>query len=155
MEPVEAGGREEFCAEPVRERELQALDARELAATLRAGGPLQRLHPGYEQRPGQVAMLQAVCDAFNDEVIVAAEAGTGIGKSLAYLIPAVAWAAANDERVVVSTATINLQQQLLAQDLPLAQRVLGISRFVDFQKVRIQETQQELPRGSIPRRYTH
>lgn len=112
-------------AEPVRERELQALDPRELAATLRAGGPLQRLHPGYEQRPGQVAMLQAVCDAFNDEVIVAAEAGTGIGKSLAYLIPAVAWAAANDERVVVSTATINLQQQLLAQDLPLAQRVLG------------------------------
>ena len=120
-----AGGREEICAEPVRERELQALDTRELAATLRAGGPLQRLHPGYEQRPGQVAMLQAVCDAFNDEVIVAAEAGTGIGKSLAYLIPAVAWAAANDERVVVSTATINLQQQLLAQDLPLAQRVLG------------------------------
>lgn len=112
-------------AEPVRDRELQSLDPRGLAATLRAGGPLQRLHPGYEQRPGQVALLQAVCDAFNDEVIVAAEAGTGIGKSLAYLIPAVAWAAANDERVVVSTATINLQQQLLAQDLPLVQRVLG------------------------------
>lgn len=112
-------------AEPVRDRDPQALDPRALAATLRPGGPLQRLHPGYEQRPGQVALLQAVCDAFNDEVIVAAEAGTGIGKSLAYLIPAVAWAAANDERVVVSTATINLQQQLLAQDLPLVQRILG------------------------------
>ena len=111
--------------EPVPGREIRPLDTRELAATLRAGGALQRLHPGYEQRPGQVSMLQAVCDAFNDEVIVAAEAGTGIGKSLAYLIPAVAWAAANDERVVVSTATINLQQQLLAQDLPLVQRILG------------------------------
>ena len=113
------------AAEPLPARELQPLDARALAATLRAGGPLQRLHPGYEHRPGQVALLQAVCDAFNDEVIVAAEAGTGTGKSLAYLLPAVAWAAANDERVVVSTATINLQQQLLAQDLPLVQRILG------------------------------
>ena len=112
-------------AEPVPGRELQPLDTRELASTLRAGGALQRLHPGYEQRSGQIALLQSACDAFNDEVIVAAEAGTGIGKSLAYLIPAVAWAAANDERVVVSTATINLQQQLLAQDLPLVQRILG------------------------------
>ena len=112
-------------AEPVPARATSPLNTRELAATLRAGGPLQRLHPGYEQRPGQVAMLQAVCDAFNDDVIVAAEAGTGIGKSLAYLIPAVAWAAANDERVVVSTATINLQQQLFTQDLPLVQRILG------------------------------
>ena len=112
-------------AEPVPGRELRPLDTRELAATLRAGGALQRLHPGYEQRSGQIALLQSACDAFNDEVIVAAEAGTGIGKSLAYLIPAVAWAAANDERVVVSTATINLQQQLLAQDLPLVQRILG------------------------------
>ena len=112
-------------AEPVPGRELRPLDTRELASTLRAGGALQRLHPGYEQRPGQIALLQSACDAFNDEVIVAAEAGTGIGKSLAYLIPAVAWAAANDERVVVSTATINLQQQLLAQDLPLVQRILG------------------------------
>ena len=112
-------------AEPVPGREQRPLDTRELAAALRAGGALQRLHPGYEQRSGQIALLQSVCDAFNDEVIVAAEAGTGIGKSLAYLIPAVAWAAANDERVVVSTATINLQQQLLTQDLPLVQRILG------------------------------
>ena len=111
--------------EPVPTREVRQLDTRELAATLRAGGALQRLHPGFEQRAGQVSLLQAVCDAFNDEVIVAAEAGTGIGKSLAYLIPAVAWADANDERVVVSTATINLQQQLMANDLPLVQRILG------------------------------
>ncbi len=112
-------------AEPAPRRERRPLDTRALAATLRAGGALHRLHPGFEQRAGQVSLLQAACDAFNDEVIVAAEAGTGIGKSLAYLVPAVAWADANDERVVVSTATINLQQQLMAQDLPLVQRMLG------------------------------
>ena len=112
-------------AEPAPRRERRPLDIRELAATLRAGGALQRLHPGFEQRSGQVSLLQAACDAFNDEVIVAAEAGTGIGKSLAYLVPAVAWADANDERVVVSTASINLQQQLMANDLPLVQRLLG------------------------------
>ena len=112
-------------AEPAPRRERRPLDTRALAATLRAGGALHRLHPGFEQRSGQVSLLQAACDAFNDEVIVAAEAGTGIGKSLAYLVPAVAWADANDERVVVSTATINLQQQLMAHDLPLVQRMLG------------------------------
>ena len=112
-------------AEPAPRRDRTPLDTRALAATLRAGGALHRLHPGFEQRSGQVSLLQAACDAFNDEVIVAAEAGTGIGKSLAYLIPAVAWADANDERVVVSTATINLQQQLMAHDLPLVQRMLG------------------------------
>ena len=114
-----------MAAEPLPDREVRPLDAAALAATLRAGGPLERLHPRYEQRPGQAEMLRAVCDAFNDEVIVAAEAGTGTGKSLAYLLPALAWAAANDERVVVSTATINLQQQLLEQDVPLVQRILG------------------------------
>ena len=112
-------------AEPAPHRDRRLLDTRQLAATLRAGGALHRLHSGFEQRPGQISLLQAACDAFNDEVIVAAEAGTGIGKSLAYLIPAVAWADANDERVVVSTATINLQQQLMAHDLPLVQRILG------------------------------
>ena len=112
-------------AEPAPHRERTQLDTRRLADTLRAGGALQRIHPGFEQRSGQVSLLQAACDAFNDEVIVAAEAGTGIGKSLAYLVPAVAWADANDERVVVSTATINLQQQLMENDLPLVQRMLG------------------------------
>ena len=112
-------------AEPAPRRERRPLDTRRLADTLRAGGTLQRMHPGFEQRSGQISLLQAACDAFNDEVIVAAEAGTGIGKSLAYLVPAVAWADANDERVVVSTATINLQQQLMAHDLPLVQRMLG------------------------------
>ncbi len=111
--------------EPVPAPRIRPLDTRALAAALQPGGPLARLHPGYERRPGQTAMLQAVCDAFNDEAIVVAEAGTGIGKSLAYLIPAVTWAHANDERVVISTATINLQQQLMEKDLPLVQRILG------------------------------
>ncbi len=70
-------------------------------------------------------MLRHVCRAFNNDDICAAEAGTGVGKSLAYLVPAVAWAARNGERVVVSTNTINLQQQLMEKDIPLAKKVLG------------------------------
>ena len=70
-------------------------------------------------------MLRLVCKAFNGDELCAAEAGTGVGKSLAYLLPAIAWAIRNKERVVVSTNTINLQQQLLDKDIPLVKRILG------------------------------
>jgi ATP-dependent DNA helicase DinG len=112
-------------AEPVADRERVALHVDTLAGVVAPDGALQRHFAGYEYRSGQQDMLRAVCDAFNDEAIVVAEAGTGIGKSLAYLVPAVAWAASNSERVVVSTATINLQQQLMEKDVPLVQRILG------------------------------
>ncbi len=112
-------------AEPVDHRPLAPLDAVELAGHLEAGGTLSRLLPQYEERPSQVRMLQAVCAAFNEGRLCIAEAGTGVGKSLAYLIPAFAWVLQNDERVVVSTATINLQQQLIDQDVPLVRRIVG------------------------------
>jgi ATP-dependent DNA helicase DinG len=112
-------------AEPVPVRELQPLDRKALAGTLEPGGALNRLVPWFEERPSQVGMLRAVCDAFNGDGILAVEAGTGVGKSLAYLLPALAWAARNGERVVVSTNTINLQQQLMEKDIPLVKRVLA------------------------------
>ena len=112
-------------SEPIPDRETSPLDADVLASVVEPGGALARRHAEFDYRPGQVQMLRAVCDAFNDEATVVVEAGTGIGKSLAYLVPAIAWAAANDERVVVSTATINLQQQLVDKDLPTVQRILG------------------------------
>jgi ATP-dependent DNA helicase DinG len=112
-------------AEPVPVREVQPLDRRALAATLEPGGALDRLVPWFEERPSQVGMLRAVCDAFNGDGILAVEAGTGVGKSLAYLLPALAWASRNGERVVVSTNTINLQQQLLEKDIPLVKRILA------------------------------
>jgi ATP-dependent DNA helicase DinG len=115
-------------AEPVVARELQQLDRDALARTLQPGGALDRLVPWFEERPSQVGMLRAVCDAFNGDGILAVEAGTGVGKSLAYLLPALAWAARNGERVVVSTNTINLQQQLIEKDIPLVKRVLAHDR---------------------------
>ncbi|MCX7028603.1 MAG: helicase c2 [Spirochaetes bacterium] len=112
-------------AEPVTAREVTPLDRAALARALEPGGALNRLVPWFEERPSQVGMLRAVCDAFNGDGILAVEAGTGVGKSLAYLLPALAWAARNGERVVVSTNTINLQQQLMEKDIPLVKRILA------------------------------
>ncbi len=112
-------------AEPVGERELTLLDEEELASNLAPGGSLSRQYPLYEERQSQVDMLRLACRAFNGDELCAAEAGTGVGKSLAYLLPALAWALANNERVVVSTNTINLQQQLMDKDIPLVKRLLG------------------------------
>ncbi len=72
----------------------------------------------YEDRAGQREMAQAIAKLYNDGGVGLLEAGTGIGKSLAYLLPALRWAAANGERTVVSTNTINLQEQLVGVDLP-------------------------------------
>jgi ATP-dependent DNA helicase DinG len=112
-------------AEPVAVRDLLPLDVDRLASLLEPGGSLEESFPGYEERPTQVDMLRLVARGFNEGRLCVAEAGTGVGKSLAYLIPAMEWAAVNGERVVVSTSTINLQQQLVEKDIPLVRRILG------------------------------
>ena len=76
----------------------------------------------FEDRQGQRDMAAHIADAYNDGGSRAAGGGTGIGKSFAYLVPALAWAKANGERTVVSTNTINLQEQLVGKDLPLLAR---------------------------------
>jgi ATP-dependent DNA helicase DinG len=111
-------------AEPVPKEELKPLDVGALKKLLEPDGPFAASYPDYEEREAQIAMLEQVAAAFNENRIVAAEAGTGVGKSLAYLIPAMFWVAQNRERVVVSTATINLQEQLLEKDIPLVQKML-------------------------------
>jgi len=108
--------------EPPTPRERVALDADELGRVLAPGGGLSE---GYEDRPGQREMLAAVSRRFNEGGIALVEAGTGTGKSLAYLLPAARWARENGERTVVSTNTINLQEQLSGKDLPLVQRLVG------------------------------
>ncbi len=105
--------------------------AAELAALLGKDGRLSKALPGFDYRPQQVAMAQTIGDAFRREEHVLVEAGTGTGKSLAYLIPAVYWAKATGEKVVVSTNTINLQEQLIFKDIPFLQEWLG----VDFKAV--------------------
>ena len=115
--------------EPPAPRELVALDAGELDAVLGPTGPLAAIYDGYEDRPGQRDMLGALVERFNEGGVAIVEAGTGTGKSLAYLLPAVRWAQENNERTVVSTNTINLQEQLAGKDLPLVKRLLGDIRW--------------------------
>jgi ATP-dependent DNA helicase DinG len=114
------------AADPLEPRDdTTPIDVGELAAYLEPGGVLSRAFLGYEYRPPQVEMLEAVAGAFNQSHHMMAEAGTGTGKSLAYLLPAIAFAVKNGTRVVVSTNTINLQDQLFRKDLPDLQRILS------------------------------
>lgn len=110
--------------EPPPPRERVLLDEDLLEGVVGPDGPLTRLHPGYEDRPGQREMLRAVTRRFNEGGVTVVEAGTGTGKSLAYLLPAARWAQENRERTVISTNTINLQEQLAGKDLPLVNRLL-------------------------------
>lgn len=87
-------------------------------------GLIAQAHPDYEYRPGQVQMAQAVMRAFEEKRHLIVEAGTGTGKTLAYLVPAVAAALGGNGRVIVSTGTKNLQEQLMEKDIPFLQSVL-------------------------------
>jgi len=110
--------------EPPAARERLLLDPIEVTAALAPGGALAMRHPGFEDRPSQRAMAEGVTERYNEGGVLVVEAGTGTGKSLAYLLPAARWALENGERTVVSTNTINLQEQLVGKDLPLVQSLL-------------------------------
>ena len=112
-----------IVVEPFAEREIEPLDINGLNAFLRHGGGIAKLMGDkFELRDEQIHMLGAVTRAFNDGEISIIEAGTGTGKTLSYLIPSVSWALKNDERVVISTNTINLQEQLIDKDIPLVHK---------------------------------
>ena len=81
--------------------------------------------PDFEYRPEQQQMAMAVAEALEDTHVLCAEAGTGVGKSLAYLIPAAKFAMETGRKAVISTHTINLQEQLIGKDIPLANKILG------------------------------
>ncbi len=100
------------------------VDSTGIAAYLGTESPLQELLPNYEQREPQIEMARQVTEAFNEGEHLLVEAGTGTGKSLAYLLPAVSFAMTNHTRIVVSTATINLQDQLFRKDIPTLQQLL-------------------------------
>ena len=87
-------------------------------------GLIAKAHPEYEYRPGQIEMASAVMRAFDEKRHLIVEAGTGTGKTLAYLVPAVAAALGGNGRVIVSTGTKNLQEQLMEKDIPFLQSVL-------------------------------
>jgi ATP-dependent DNA helicase DinG len=100
--------------------------------TFAPGGPIARALPGFEAREGQVRMSRLIQRGFLENVHTIVEAGTGVGKSLAYLVPALQAGA----RVVVSTGTIALQEQLVRKDIPLVTKALGIEARVVLLKGR-------------------
>ena len=90
-----------------------------------ADGSLANVITGYESRPQQIEMADQIAKSFDENRHLIVEAGTGIGKSLAYLVPAILWTAQNQQRVVVSTNTLNLQDQILSNDIPLLKKALA------------------------------
>jgi ATP-dependent DNA helicase DinG len=122
--------------EAFAEKNIQKLDPKEIAGLLGTGGVIAEKLPDYEDRPEQLHMAFAVADAFNKGQLAVIEAGTGTGKSLAYLVPALLWSRANQERIVISTRTINLQEQLIRKDLPFLQRATGIEFYAVLVKGR-------------------
>lgn len=104
---------------PIRAEKTEPLNEGDVLYTYSDGGTLSQLIKGYEYRHEQALLAEAIIKAFNSNSSLIAEAGTGIGKSFAYLIPALNWLKQNKTRIVVSTNTINLQQQIIEKDLPL------------------------------------
>lgn len=96
----------------------------ELEKVFGVGGLISKHHENFEYRGGQVKMAEAISKAFEDKKHLIVEAGTGTGKTLAYLIPAVAAALKNNKRIVISTGTKNLQEQLMEKDIPFLQKIL-------------------------------
>lgn len=105
---------------------LEKLDIDEVSASLELGGPFSRYFKQYEHRPQQVEMLRTIADALSESKHLLVEAGTGTGKSFAYLVPSAYWAIKNNKRVLVSTNTINLQDQLIKKDIPDLCAALGL-----------------------------
>ncbi len=110
--------------EPFAKRDKVLLDLQEMEALLQKEGPIARHINGFEERQQQIDMLSSICAGYNEKKIALIEAGTGTGKTMAYLVPAIYWAVRNKTRVVVSTNTINLQEQLINKDIPLLQKAL-------------------------------
>jgi len=108
-----------------KRRDTEPIDPVAAANLLRPGGRVARLLGAPEDRPSQRDMVAYVADTYNEGGVALLEAGTGVGKSFAYLVPAILWALRNGERTVVSTNTINLQEQLVGSDLPVLARALG------------------------------
>lgn len=117
--------------EPFKKESLEPLEEWEINRILGPEGIISARLAGYEVRNAQLQMAMDVSKAFNSDKLLLVEAGTGVGKSMAYLVPSILWAVRNRERVVVSTNTINLQEQLSKKDIPFLQSVMG----VDFKAV--------------------
>ena len=116
---------------------LDHLGAEQIHGMLGPEGPFARAFDGFEHRPEQEEMLDTVADAIFNQRHLAVEGGTGVGKSLAYLLPAALFAVSQGQRVVISTNTINLQEQLIDKDIPALKQVLEGSGLLEPGALRV------------------
>lgn len=124
--PIFDSAKKESSTPIQKTEEPTPIDPEEIASVLEYGGPFSQYFESYEHRPEQVEMLKAVANALSTGNHLIVEAGTGVGKSFAYLVPAAYFAIQNNTRVVVSTNTINLQDQLIKKDLPSLKTALNL-----------------------------
>ncbi len=99
-------------------------------------GLIARHHDNYEYREGQIKMAEKVAEAFEQKKHLIVEAGTGTGKTLAYLVPAIAAAVGKKKRIIISTGTKNLQEQLMEKDLPFLKKILPTKFSAEYMKGR-------------------
>lgn len=129
----------------IGKKKIKKLDPEQLQNYFCENGILKNLLSHYEYRPEQKDLVADIIDSFNENKFAIVEAGTGTGKSLAYLVPSIIWARTNNTKVIISTKTINLQQQLIQKDLPILMKdnnlkieydyALGRNNFVCIRKL--------------------
>lgn len=125
--PNLADGINLFKKEPENRQQEIELNSEWVVDTFRGNGLLSEKLPGFEVRSSQILMVEAILKGFTESVNTIIEAGTGTGKSISYLIPALWWSRKHRQRVVVATHTINLQEQLFFKDLPFLEKILPFS----------------------------
>ncbi len=134
---------------------MALIDTWQVVSQFSQKGSFAKAIANYQLRDGQVEMAEAVADNINNTGVCAIEGGTGIGKSFAYIVPALYWLLANPKkRVVISTATIHLQQQLVEKDIPFVLETLDINLGYALLKGRgnylcLSRLQQEARRGDL------
>ena len=126
--------------------ELELLDKEKIIKYFMPGGQLANSLKNYQEREEQIDVLEKIIDTFNNNGKLMVEAGTGTGKSFAYLIPALIWSNQNNVPVIISTNTINLQQQLINKDLVFLKEIMpfdfkatlvkGRSNYVCYRKLK-------------------
>ena len=103
---------------PIKAENIKTIDVPDTLYMFTENGTLSKLLKKYEYRQEQTELVEATIESFNNNKHLISEAGTGIGKSFAYLVPALLWLKENKTRIVISTNTINLQEQIISKDIP-------------------------------------
>ena len=124
--PVRVRAASEVFPDAVIDEQKTFVNPDEIASFFLPGGALEKTFgEGYEFRKQQQSVTRHIAAAFNNDGICLVEAPTGIGKTLSYLIPSSRWALLNGEKVVISTNTINLQDQIINKDMPMLREIMG------------------------------